>query len=292
MAELNNPKISIIVPVYNAESYLKKCIDSILQQPYFNLEVILVDDGSKDSSGNICDDYSSKDIRIKAIHVANGGASKARNIGLDNCSGQWVSFVDADDYLLPDTFTSEMFEEFDGNSYDMVEFPYVRGNCPKMTYRKGAYRNRKFQSFYTNYFHNELWGRLFSRDAIGDLRFDDKIVIGEDVLFLMEILAICKTMYYWNQGGYFYNITSESLMRSSDKAFLDEQRYVLLNTFERKGVLNQKLVIAFYFRLYELLKSSNTKFCDYLKEKHVISIKRLLCSSFTIKKKIKYLLTI
>ena len=91
--------ISVIVPVYNVENYLRECLDSIVAQTYRNIEVILVDDGSKDSSGKICDEYADKDNRIKVIHKENGGVSAARNTGLDIAKGEWISYVDSDDYI-------------------------------------------------------------------------------------------------------------------------------------------------------------------------------------------------
>ena len=95
------PLVSIIVPVYNVENYLKECIDSILMQTYKNIEVILINDGSSDSSGKLCDEYKEKDIRIKVVHKTNGGLSDARNLGLDICKGEYISFVDSDDYVSP-----------------------------------------------------------------------------------------------------------------------------------------------------------------------------------------------
>ena len=96
------PKISVIVPVYNTEKYLQRCIDSILLQSFTDFELLLIDDGSTDSSGTICDKYAEQDSRIRVFHKANGGASSARNIGLDNAIGEWVCFVDSDDSLTRD----------------------------------------------------------------------------------------------------------------------------------------------------------------------------------------------
>lgn len=285
------PKISIIIPVYNAEIYLSKCIDSILQQSYNNLEVVLIDDGSKDKSGEICDEYAGKDERIKVIHVTNGGASKARNIGLDNCTGQWVSFVDADDYLLPNTFWKGMFDDLRKKHYDVIEFPFERGEFGRISYKVGSCSHKRVEAFYSNLFHNELWGRLFSTEIIGQHRFDSRVIIGEDVLFLIEVLSSCKSLYCYDRGGYFYNIAPNSLMRGADEKFLDRQRYALLDVLEQKGLLNNKITIAFYFRLYELLRNTNKSFCDYLKDKRIITVKNLLRTSFTMKRKIKYLLT-
>ena len=97
-----NPKISIIVPIYNMEQYLERCVDSILSQTYKDFEVILVNDGSTDNSDIICDDYAKKDQRIKVIHKRNGGLSSARNAGIKLSKGQWLLFIDSDDCVKPD----------------------------------------------------------------------------------------------------------------------------------------------------------------------------------------------
>ena len=94
--------ISIIVPVYNTEKYLRRCIDSVLAQTYQDFELLLIDDGSKDSSGAICDEYAAQDARVRVFHKENGGVSSARNVGLDNARGEWITFVDADDWIESD----------------------------------------------------------------------------------------------------------------------------------------------------------------------------------------------
>ncbi len=120
----NTYLISIIVPVYNVEKYLRKCIDSIIYQTYQNIEIILVDDGSKDASGQICDEYAEKDARITVIHKENGGVSIARNRGLDIAMGQWILFVDADD-ILPTDALSYYAEIVTYYEVDMVLGSYV-----------------------------------------------------------------------------------------------------------------------------------------------------------------------
>ena len=95
---LNHPKISVIVPVYKAESYLRCCVDSLLAQTFRDFEILLIDDGSPDKSGEICDEYARKDGRIKALHKKNEGVSSARNAGIEHAQGEWITFVDADDY--------------------------------------------------------------------------------------------------------------------------------------------------------------------------------------------------
>lgn len=97
-----NPLISIIVPIYNSEKTLKKCLNSIINQTYVDWELLLINDGSKDNSGNICDEYAIIDRRIKVFYKENGGVSSARNLGLDNACGDWVTFCDSDDFVFPD----------------------------------------------------------------------------------------------------------------------------------------------------------------------------------------------
>ena len=113
------PKVSVIIPVYNVEKYLPQCIDSILAQTFTDFELILVNDGSKDCSGNICDEYAQKDSRIVVIHKENGGASSARNRGLDIAKGEWISFIDSDDYVTPN-YLSNLISEAQANCASLV----------------------------------------------------------------------------------------------------------------------------------------------------------------------------
>lgn len=119
-----NPKISIIIPVYNVEQYLPRCIDSILAQTFTNFELILIDDGSTDSSGKICDKYSEKDSRVKVIHKENGGLSSARNVGLGNAAGKYISFIDSDDYVSSDylEYLHSLIKKYDA---DVVSANYI-----------------------------------------------------------------------------------------------------------------------------------------------------------------------
>ena len=112
--------LSVIIPVYNVEKYLHQCIDSVLRQTYNDYEVILVDDGTPDNSGKICDEYAKKDIRITVIHKTNGGISSARNAGLDIATGDYIMFVDSDDYLCDDNCFQKLFNKINENKYDFV----------------------------------------------------------------------------------------------------------------------------------------------------------------------------
>ena len=109
------PKISVIIPVYNAGKTLHRCVDSILVQTFSDFEVLLIDDGCKDNSGNICDEYAKKDSRVKVVHKDNGGVSSARNVGLNKAKGEWITFIDADDYIA-----SDFFSVIDNNDCDFI----------------------------------------------------------------------------------------------------------------------------------------------------------------------------
>lgn len=122
-----NKKVSIIVPVYNVEKYLQRCIESILTQTETDFELLLIDDGSKDKSGLMCDDYAQKDKRVNVIHKENGGVSSARNLGIEKANGEWMCFIDADDYVRQD-FLSNIQQYLFGD-VDIVHWGFCYDNC-------------------------------------------------------------------------------------------------------------------------------------------------------------------
>lgn len=204
---MNNIKVSVIVPVYNVEKFLRRCIDSIISQTYKNLEIILVDDGSTDNSSSICDEYSIIDKRIKVIHKPNGGLSSARNIGLDEASGEFISFVDSDDYLESDMYEEMMINQQLNHSDIVVSrfYTVMNGNvklyhdqkleefCKThnlnllFNYSKNIESKEKIEV--TNYVPSYVWRMLFSNDLISDQRFNEKCIIKEDLIFLINCLV-------------------------------------------------------------------------------------------------------
>ena len=119
-----NPKLSIIIPVYNVESYLDRCVKSIITQPYRDIEILLIDDGSTDGSSALCDKWSSEDLRIIVIHKSNGGVSSARNVGLEFAKGDFLTFVDPDDFISPDTYVANMTYLLEHHDVDILQYPY------------------------------------------------------------------------------------------------------------------------------------------------------------------------
>ena len=196
-------KISIIVPVYNGAAYIKRCMEGLLAQTYPNMEILLIDDGSTDGSGRICDDFADKYSQVKAYHVKNAGVSAARNKGIEECSGEYVGFVDVDDYLLEDMteHLARMLEEtgsdvagcgffeFGGKMEEGAEAARADavGRCTgkkadvpqtegleilsgKEFIEKGILRS-----------DTRCWSKLYRKSAIGELRFAEGLTIGEDM---------------------------------------------------------------------------------------------------------------
>ena len=196
-------KISIIIPIYNTEAYLPKCIDSILSQSFTDYELLLIDDGSIDNSGAICDNYAQQDNRIKVFHQKNGGLSSARNTGLDHAQGEWIYFVDSDDELklnglqtLVDCISDDVdcvmggYEQYDldGNLIE-TEKKHETLTLSKQDSLLVLFPEHTIIYSYLGY----VWNRLFRKRIIQDhsLRFDETVGIKEDTLFVTQYL--CKS---------------------------------------------------------------------------------------------------
>lgn len=192
--------VSIIIPVFNTEQYLSRCLDSLLNQSFTDYELLLVDDGSSDTCGAICDAYAARDGRIRVFHKENGGVSSARNLGLDFARGEWVYFVDSDDELLPDglkTLIDCISDEVDSVMGGIVEID-VKGIESTVEARTelSLSKKRTIVSLYNGYgsYYNYcgymcIW--LLRRRVISEhrLRFDSSIAIKEDTLFLMQFVC-------------------------------------------------------------------------------------------------------
>lgn len=218
---MNNPLISVIIPVYNAAPYLRRCLDSVRQQSYTNIEIIVVDDGSKDESGKICDEYAQSDSRIQIIHQENAGVSTARNKGLDEAKGNWICFVDSDDYVSND-YVKEMVNV-------SIETDIVLMNCfLEKKFPVGTYCGKQIVDAYLSKdvaASSMPFCKLFKRDIIlrNNIRFDENIHMGEDALFLLKYLQYCNTISLTECiGSYIYSQTAGSL---SSKYYSFESEY-------------------------------------------------------------------
>lgn len=205
--------ISVIVPVYNVEKYLHRCIDSILAQPVTDFELLLIDDGSTDSSGKICDEYAEKDSRVKVFHKKNGGVSSARNFGLDNAKGTWIAFVDSDDfisdkylYIPSDAESCDVIQKSFNIIYDNGNIKTVYVKTKRIVGRNAIYR------FFVNYRTNALWDKLIKREIIGNIRFNENVKVGEDFLFFLKIISKIRSYQLDSSIGYNYILYSGSTM--------------------------------------------------------------------------------
>lgn len=210
------PKVTIIVPVYNVEKYLTCCIGSILSQSFKDFELLLIDDGSSDLSGEICDDYVEKDARIRVFHKENGGVSSARNLGLDNAQGEWICFIDSDDWVEVD-FLKELIQ------YD--SFDLVVGGCEgvgcmiystkrnenliidfKQPNKAAQILNANNENTISAFYYS--CGKLFRNSIISqyDLRFDIRMKMCEDTCFLIQYLIHVNEIILSNFSLYRYRL--------------------------------------------------------------------------------------
>ncbi len=212
--------ISIIVPVYKVEKYLNKCIESILNQTYKNLEIFLIDDGSPDRCGEICDEYAKKDYRVKVIHKDNGGQGSARNCALRVLKGQYIMFVDSDDWVSNDIVES-LYNAMADNECDISTSGYF--NVIDGVVYSTSHANKKtisfdkIQALRTYYerktLHPAPWGKLYKTEIWKDVFFPEN-VFREDEYIFYKILERAKKVFHIGEAKYYYNIREGSAEHS------------------------------------------------------------------------------
>ena len=204
------PRISVIVPIYKVEQYLPRCIDSILAQTFTDFELILVDDGSPDNCGAICDEYAAKDSRIRVIHKENQGLVAARNAGIDASSGEWIAFVDSDDWIHKDYLKILYSGALDETEIVICGCVITDEYLDDIDYASVDYLSISMQELFSDHIaRTRVWGRIFSRQAIGDLRFISGTEPVEDSCFnelfyhsdLRIRITDAKLYYYYMRPG-------------------------------------------------------------------------------------------
>lgn len=209
-----NPKISVIVPVYKAEKYLHRCVDSILAQTFTDFEVLLIDDGSPDHSGEICDEYAKKDSRVRVFHKENGGVSSARNMGLDYAEGNYVMFVDSDDWISNEC----LYKTVDKlNGADVLQFGFTRNEQEinkSNIYQEVTLSVAKYLS--TRIINVCVWGNLINNLLIQKhkIRFDECLRLGEDQLFIFKCIACSNLITRTNLLLYYYQDNPDGAMHN------------------------------------------------------------------------------
>lgn len=288
------PKVSVIVPVYNTEKYLRECVDSLLKQTLTDIEIILIDDGSPDNSAYICDEYAKLDSRVKVIHKENGGLSSARNVALDICQGEYIGFVDSDDFVEPTMF-EELYNSAINNDSDIsicaLSTFSEKKIVPKLLpFDKEIYKDSEI----TEYFIVPLLGenpnekitsldffvcrQLFKKEIIGNIRFkSERVYFAEDGMFDFDVYPVCKTISVVNKPLYFYRYNCDSL---SNK-YRENLWNMFTNYLEAEYELLDKLGI-------EINDSINVRLCN-LTQKFVvfsaINLGKVGCNLSNIEKK-------
>lgn len=274
---MGKPKISIIVPIYNAEKYLHYSLESILTQTFTDFELLLVDDGSNDKSMEICDEYAQADSRVKVLHKENGGVSTARNVGLSNANGEWVYFVDSDDIVLSDaldTFANLIEANTDfvmagfyisDESGTKIKQPKVQKRCKLSPIQalKEMYKPSDFS--YQGY----LWCKLFKRSLIqqANLRFYDAISFNEDRLFILEYLCYTNNISYTTKPVYNYIQRSNSAMGALKRGYNKK----FATDFEAMVLMYER--ISNFTKDSELIRLALKGICDSYKENHKMMLK-------------------
>jgi len=240
------PIISVVVPVYNVENYLVKCLDSICSQILTDLEIILVDDGSTDNSGKMCDEYACRDTRIQVIHKANGGLVSARKAGVNAATGMYIGFVDSDDWIEKEMF-SEMYALARENEADIVAggvIEDVQGKCCERvnSLATGLYQTasellklRKSMLCAEDYFglgiQPYLWNKLIRRELALEniVPLDERIRVGEDAAVTYPVLAMARRVVITDKCHYHYCLRSSSMMFGKAR---EEKEYAEANILE------------------------------------------------------------
>lgn len=241
--------ISVIVPVYNKERFLDKLIPSLLNQTYSNLEIILVNDGSSDRSLQICQQYARQDKRIKLISQKNQGVSAARNAGLKVAAGEYIGFVDADDYILPDMYDSLLKHI---RQY-RAQIAACGFNCQGkiVSYREGLFPAKQFLK--QNMKGLNVWNKLFQKELVANLFFDETLRYAEDMLFCAT--ALLKARYIFNDARplYVYNRNAQSATQESFSA----EQLASFHVFKKLQMLPVVAGDKSLYRALEMYKTYN-----------------------------------
>lgn len=231
--------VSIIIPVYNAEEYIEKCIVSVLSQTYSDFELILVNDGSKDRTLEICQNYEESDNRIRVITQKNRGVSSARNRGLEIANGKWIAFIDADDFVDRNYIESLYRHTYNEQKQTLIIQGYKKIKEKECVHKKEFSNNTLqgicMQSVFDNgliFEYGQPWGKLYNKTVIDKnrIRFNEKISYSEDLIFMLKYILHCNCIKFIDGFGYNY-VTDASNLSQQYNSF--ESEYLLFNEYTR-----------------------------------------------------------
>ena len=274
MTNITFPKISVIIPVYKAEKYIHKCMDSLLKQTFTDYEIILVDDGSPDNSGKICDEYSNIDNRIRTIHKTNGGVSSARQCGIDNATGEYTIHVDPDDWVKP-TMLEELYQKAIEEDADMVICDFIK----YYTKNKQIYVNQQPSSLNHQIVLQELFkhlqgslcNKLIKKECYGkfNIKYPTSFNLYEDLYVCTCLLTNPLKVAYLNKAFYFYTITTNenSMVKKigfkvlhEDKCFYREMTILLNKNIYVCNLFKSSMSYALVLRAFKSKLYTGTEF--------------------------------
>lgn len=273
-----HPTVSIIVPIYKVEKYLRKCIDSILSQSFCDFELILVDDGSPDNCPKLCDEYALKDERIRVIHKENGGLSDARNAGIKIAQGKYIGFVDSDDYIAPDMYKT-LYELAEKHTADIAVCDAVlvsEDQEAAFTDSESIQVFNKEQALVANIYERKInvnaWNKLYRRELFAKIRYP-KGMLYEDLATTYKLIDLSQKVVYTKAKKYAYLQRSGSIMNQTSYK-MKADKVVIANeiTSYFKGRGNEEILFAGVINyllndVYKMASNGNLTECiDYLKE--------------------------
>lgn len=250
--------ISVIIPIYNSEKYLSRCIDSILMQTYKDIEILLVDDGSTDNTKEICIDYSNKDSRVKYLHKDNSGVSATRNYGIEHASGEWIIFIDSDDYFSDANVFNRLMEVVNKNPNVMPIFNFISLKDNNVTEKQNEFviGNPDVEDIMANciagvnhstnltYMFRAVWCKMFNKKIVDEhnIRFDEKMYMGEDAVFLIEYVQYIESIEDIHTYGLIYRIHDDSSSRKYKTDLLSQAKLELTHFDNILSNYNSKLL--------------------------------------------------
>ena len=294
--------VSVIIPAYNIEDYIGRCLDSIISQTYKNLEIIVVDDGSRDHTGEILDNYAKKDRRIKVIHKENGGVSSARNKGIEAAEGDYIGFIDGDDLIESEMYKTlvDLLEEENADiahcGYQMVfpdriDYYHNTGKKKIQTTEEGLKDLLSGEMIEPG-----LVNKIYKKELIKNCRLDETVKINEDLLMIYQLFKLSQTSFYYDITPYSYMIRSSSATGANSLITKREDALRVLNQIKDDCINNNLLSIIYKRYIYLLMAIcrddlKDRSYIEYQKKQRKQLKKELKTDIFKscIPKKLKYM---
>lgn len=274
-------QLTIVVPVYNVERYIRQCLDSIRNQFYKDWECILVDDGTPDICGAICDEYSNLDERFKVFHKPNGGVSSARNLGIEYAKGNWVTFIDSDD-LIESSYFDNIFKnirQLKGVDFVQSGATYYENGEKNEIVQNYEYKYSNDPAFLFNKFRGLTFSKLFRTDILknNNIRFDEKIRVSEDFIFTLDYIHFVDKYLFIPEYGYLYRIDNMQSVMHSNLNIPYMERYYTANRmlenlirYKKKNNISDSAIVGrinliaiYYLNAFVVLVSEIDSFLQF-----------------------------